>query len=98
MIAIGRCISEVTNQDTLAYRIGGDEFILLFFHNDEEKICRAQEQIRMSVSGNGYSISAGHAMRNAGENLDDTIKESDSRMYEDKADYYRQGNRDRRRR
>ena len=98
MIAIGRCISEVTNQDTLAYRIGGDEFLILFFHDDEQRICRTEEQIREKISRNGYSVSIGHAIRNSGEKLDDTIRNSDRLMYDNKADYYRQNGRDRRRR
>ena len=98
LIAIGKCINEVTDQDTLAYRVGGDEFIILFFHDDEKKICSAEEQIRENVSRSGYSISAGHAMRGSGEKLDDTIRESDSRMYENKAEYYRQSGHDRRER
>ena len=96
LMTIGGCISEVTNHDTLAYRVGGDEFVILFFHNDEQKIRRAEEQIREKVSGNGYSVSIGHAIRNSGENLDDTIKTSDRLMYDNKADYYRQHDRDRR--
>ena len=98
LIMIGKCIGEVTDRNTLAYRIGGDEFIILFFHNDEKKINDVKEQIRKSVSGNGYSISTGSAVKNPGSSLDDMIRESDSRMYEDKSNYYRQNSHDRRRR
>ena len=98
LVVIGGCIGEVMNQQTLAYRIGGDEFILLFFHDDEQKICRVEEQIREKVSGNGYSVSIGHAIRQSGENLDDTIRASDRLMYDNKAEYYRRNGRDRRRR
>ena len=97
LMAIGKCISEVTNHDTLAYRIGGDEFLILFFHDHEEKVCQVEEQIKESVSREGYSISSGHAMRDSGGNPEDVIRVSDSRMYEDKANYYRQNDRDRRR-
>ena len=98
LIAIGKCISEVTDHDTLAYRIGGDEFLILFFHDHEEKIRHVEEQIRESVSRMGYSVSSGHALRASDGHLDEMIRESDSRMYEDKANYYQQNGHDRRRR
>ena len=97
LIAIGRCIRDVTDHNTLAYRIGGDEFLILSVHDNEEKICQVEEQIKESVSREGYSISSGHAMRDSDGNLEDMIRVSDSRMYEDKANYYRQKGRDRRR-
>ena len=83
---------------TLVYRIGGDEFVILFFHDDEQKICRVEEHIREKVSRHGYSVSIGYTVRKSGESLDDTIRNSDRMMYDNKADYYRQNDRDRRKR
>lgn len=78
----------VTDRNTMAYRIGGDEFVILFLHNREEQIAQVEEQIRKSVIKSGYSISSGYFIRGEGEDLTDVIKESDTRMYEEKADYY----------
>ena len=96
LIKISECMMEVTSQDTQAYRIGGDEFVVLFFRGDEDKIAQLTEQVKSNASGDGYSLSVGYAMRNG--NLEETIKQSDSRMYEDKANYYHENGRDRRRR
>ena len=52
-------------------------------------------QIRENVKETGYSISAGYAMREKHEELQETIRKSDSRMYEDKAEYYMTNQHDR---
>jgi len=95
LLRIGECLRAVTDRDTLAYRIGGDEFAMLFFHDREETIARVIEQIRENVARSGYSISAGYVLK-GDLDLDETIRESDSRMYEDKAKYYRKSGHDRR--
>ena len=95
LVRIGECLRAATDRDTLAYRIGGDEFAVLFFHDREETITRVIEQIRENVARSGYRISAGYALRGE-KDLDETIRESDSRMYKDKAKYYREKGHDRR--
>lgn len=97
LIRIGECLKAATDRDTRAYRIGGDEFVLLFLHDREEPIARAEQQIRESVADDGYSVSTGFAVRARNEELTETIKKSDSRMYEDKENYYSQHANDRRR-
>ena len=86
------------SRDTVIYRIGGDEFVILFFRGAEETVLQVTNQVRERVSKIGYSISAGYAMREKNEKLEVTIRKSDSRMYEDKAVYYQTNHRDRRRR
>ncbi len=98
LIGIAACMKAVENRDTLIYRIGGDEFVILFFHAKEEAAVRAINQIRENVAKAGYSISAGYAMRDKNCDLEETIRESDSRMYKDKADHYRLNGQDRRKR
>ena len=94
---IAGCMQAVTDRDAMAYRIGGDEFLILFFRAKEEAVARVAARIRESVTKAGYSISAGYAMREGNESLEETIRESDGRMYADKANYYRAKERDRRR-
>lgn len=93
---IGRSLLEVMDQTALAYRIGGDEFLILFFHRDEQKIAQVEERLRQIVAKRGYSLSFGYAMRGQGS-LDRAIKESDLRMYADKAAYYKTHEQDRQR-
>ncbi len=49
-----------------------------------------------AVNKTGHSIAMGHAMADKAKTLDEVIKESDSRMYEDKAEHYRQSGAERR--
>ncbi len=52
-------------------------------------MAQTEQRLRDCVSARGYSISAGYAMRAPQADLDDVIRESDKRMYEDKERYYR---------
>ncbi|MBR4537672.1 MAG: GGDEF domain-containing protein [Clostridia bacterium] len=96
LVGIAECMQAAANRNIQAYRIGGDEFVILFFHANEEIVSRTADQIRESVSKAGYSISVGYAMRDRTADLEETIRESDQRMYADKANYYRTSGHDRR--
>lgn len=93
---IAECMAAFSDRNTAFYRIGGDEFVVLFFHGKEETVARVTEQVKESVGQAGYSISAGYAMRKKDADLEETIRESDSRMYANKAVYYRENGHDRR--
>ena len=93
---IGECIREAVTQKNQVYRIGGDEFVILFFENDEEMIINIQELIKENVSKKGYSISIGYAMVNENRNPDEAIRESDRLMYEDKSRFYSESGKNRR--
>ena len=86
---IGQCLRGFMNRKMSAYRIGGDEFSLLFFHDNEEEIAGIGKQIKEKVADDGYSISFGYAVCGKDRDLDGTIGESDRLMYKDKANYYR---------
>ncbi|MBR1797516.1 MAG: GGDEF domain-containing protein [Clostridiales bacterium] len=90
LVKIGECITRSADKDTHAYRTGGDEFIILFFHDNEDVIRNEGEQIKKKVTESGYNISVGYALLTDSLNLEDAIVESDKRMYEDKARYYQE--------
>lgn len=94
--SIGQCLRLYSNRNMSAYRIGGDEFAILFFHDDKEKIIETAEKIKEKVAADGYSISVGYAIRYLDSSLNDTIAESDRLMYDDKAKYYQTSGIDRR--
>ena len=93
---IGECIGELINRTSMAYRIGGDEFVILFFSDMEDEIIKVEQRIKESVTKCGYSVSVGHSLRESNMELEETIKRSDKRMYEDKAKYYSTSGVDRR--
>ena len=98
LVQISECIRQAGDENMRAYRIGGDEFLLLFFHDHEESIAGVKQRIQESVEQLGYHISVGYALCCRCRDLTTAINESDRLMYEDKARYYRESGRDRRRR
>lgn len=95
---IGECLRNAADQNAMTYRMGGDEFLMLFLSEDEKSVINTIERIRKSVSEHGYSVSAGYSLQRGHDSLTETIKESDVRMYEDKSNYYRSAGKDRRKR
>ena len=47
---IGECIGEVIDRTSMAYRIGGDEFVILFFDDKEDEIIKTEQQIKENVT------------------------------------------------
>ena len=94
---IGKILKEVGGRRILPYRIGGDEFAILFIRQDETVVRDTLDQMKKKIGEAGYSVSVGHAMR--GDRIDqvpDLLRQSDEKMYADKANYYQQNIHDRR--
>ena len=98
LAAIGRCLNQISSRNTATYRIGGDEFVIVFLRQNEDAVAKAVTRAREQVEKAGYSISTGYAMRADGETMEDLLQKSDHAMYGNKAAYYRQKGNDRRRR
>ena len=93
---IGVCLREIGSRKTICYRMGGDEFAILFLRQGEEDVRAAVERVKERAAASGYSLSAGYAMKTADRNLEDVVIESDREMYKDKTEYYLQSGKDRR--
>ena len=93
---IGQRLRGCMDRKASAYRIGGDEFAILLFHENEREISEIEKKIKEKVNADGYSISIGYAVRGEGMDLNEAIGVSDSRMYEDKANFYQTNGIDRR--
>ena len=95
---VGRCLRRANRHDTTAYRIGGDEFVIVFVQQSEVIVAQTLEKLKRSVIRSGYSISAGYAMTKDSESVEAALRESDQNMYKEKAAYYQQKGVDRRKR
>ncbi len=86
---IARGLRSVASRRIFAYRIGGDEFMLLFQHCTEEEIQQALLDFREEMWKVGMSVSIGYAAKGS-ENtaIEELIRASDQRMYMDKRQYY----------
>ena len=97
--SIGECLLQVSGNQTTAYRIGGDEFVLLFIRQDEQAVQDTLDRLRTMIHEKGLSISAGYVMRKGREDtVRDMIRWADEEMYREKSAYYRQRGHNRRRR
>ena len=95
--SIGKSMEEIAGRRITAYRIGGDEFILLYIRQDETVVRDTRHEMKKLIDGQGYSVSVGYAMRSGREDtVPDMLRRSDEWMYADKAEYYRKNGRDRR--
>ncbi len=96
LVAIGGCLREAVSRNTIAYRVGGDEFAVLFMRQDEDTVKAALAGMKERIEAAGYSVSAGYAMKAAGQGLEEVLQEADREMYKDKTAYYLRSGKDRR--
>lgn len=95
--AIGSSLEEIAGRRIIAYRIGGDEFVLLYLRQDETVVRDTMYGMKRLVEEKGYSVSVGYSMRSGREDtVSDMLQRSDEWMYKDKAVYYKKIGRDRR--
>ena len=86
---IAKGLHSVTNRKVSAYRIGGDEFILFFARCTENEIQQAISDFQNEMWRVGLSVSIGYAIRtDENEPIDELLRISDMRMFEDKRMYY----------
>ncbi len=96
---IGEVLNDCSDKTVFAYRVGGDEFIMLFLHRSEDEVKDLISQLKKKITDAGYSVSVGYAMRfGKDETVEELIRRSDEYMYFDKEKYYSNNTRDRRRR
>ena len=67
------------------YRMGGDEFEILFPSASHSEVELMLNKIRDAISRKGYSVAIGFGEYKRGMNFDDVFREVDAMMYEDKA-------------
>ena len=84
------CIQKSTKYKHIAFRIGGDEFIIICNKTSKEELENLIDNIKKNVSLNQCSCSIGYAFDDSpNKNIDEMVKISDEMMYLDKANYYK---------
>ena len=83
------------------YRVGGDEFVAFQADGNLEDVLFQVDRMRQSLTEKGYCVSFGVAAQDRAKgalNMEELVKEAESRMFSDKRDFYRQPENNRRRR
>ena len=96
LMAIGTCLMKNSDRSIVPYRVGGDEFTVLFSHQSEEEVKQYLARAAKDIEASGFSVAAGHAMKTGDKSLDNALHEADRIMYGNKAAYYQQKGKDRR--
>ena len=71
------------------YRIGGDEFVVIFCEIDEQEFFDRMKILRERMNREKISVSAGSIWKAEIDDLEKVLKSADSCMYEEKEEYYR---------
>lgn len=73
-----------------AYRVGGDEFVVILLDVSREEFARKTEQLRRQMQENSVDASIGVVWQARTENLEDLLRRADENMYREKKRYYSQ--------
>lgn len=73
-----------------AYRVGGDEFVVILLDVSREDFARKTEQLRRQMQENGVDASIGGVWQASTENLEELLRRADENMYREKKRYYSQ--------
>ena len=99
LIALTACFRSELNSRQAIYRIGGDEFVVICRNTTESEVTDLIGRIQKKISGTKYSSSIGYSYSGGKTKaINDMLMESDQNMYAEKAKYYSDARKDRRRR
>ena len=99
LTTLGLCFTRSLKLRESGYRIGGDEFAIVCRRTSQTEMKELVRRIQNCVDETDYSCSIGYSYAEDGEKtVDEMLKEADDMMYYNKARYYEESGRDRRRR
>lgn len=85
LVEVSRIMTQYSGKNGMPYRVGGDEFIILYVGGPEDEPVNAIENMRNNMAKTPYVCAYGYAKRVPGSQIEDAVREADARMYEDKA-------------
>ena len=97
LAAIGDAMQKSARSGQRMYRIGGDEFAVLCFHNSREDVEHLVERLRENLGKTPYTCSIGYCYTDKPRPVDDLYKDADQALYVEKTRYYELTGKNRRR-
>lgn len=83
---IAEVIRSNCSSSGIVYRVGGDEFIILYTNTEEAQIVKDVERMREKMSETSYSCAFGYAMAQKDMDIEELLTKADAEMYKDKAE------------
>lgn len=98
ILSIAKILEDCTKKNAYVYRLGGDEFTILFYGaKKKEEVENTVKAIREEVNKTQYRVSIGLAYSEEKLlTLDEMVRIADEEMYLDKEDFYKSGKLERR--
>ena len=82
---VADCLAKGHGHSKSVYRVGGDDFVILYYDKDEEKVQADIAAMREELAKTKYVCAFGYCMRKGKEDFEDCLRESDKAMYANKA-------------
>lgn len=82
---VATCLFDNRGGSGTVYRTGGDEFLILYYEKDADKIRAHVEAMRGAMAKTPFTCAFGCAIRQEGETVEAAEVRADKEMYEDKA-------------
>ncbi|MCR4694875.1 MAG: GGDEF domain-containing protein [Pseudobutyrivibrio sp.] len=87
LLTFAELVRAVKPGNYILYRTGGDEFMMLGIHSNEDEARALVGQIEGKLKDTPYSCSFGVYMYNPGDNFDEVVVKADQAMYTNKRTY-----------
>lgn len=87
IVSVAQAIIDVLPEN--AYRVGGDEFVVICHDADEKTFNKQIDKIRAGIERRGASASIGCVWSEDQMTIEDMLRRADKLMYEEKDAYYR---------
>ena len=89
LVTLALCINRALKSRQYAYRIGGDEFVIICRKTSKEDVMALIKRIKKNVADTNYHCSIGYCYCSVfGKSIEEMLKESDLMMYAEKKRYY----------
>ena len=97
LVTLALCFGRPLSNKQSAYRVGGDEFIIVCRKTSKEDVLKIIEKINKYVDETKYTCSVGYSLNIEGNrSIDEMLIESDQMMYVAKAKHYQESGYERR--
>ena len=86
LVTIAEALQKGCGKGATVYRVGGDEFVVIYLGIDEAGVQASIENMRRQLADTEYICAFGYDMKDPDETLDDVVSKADAQMYKDKTE------------